>query len=143
MARIWSSVRHAALAPDRPAVCSVPPPGRARMTTRLSPSCQMRMWSLAVSTTKWSGFTAPETTASQRPWLASMTAWRRRPLTWLAVKSTPAIWASTMRWITTAGRTVRWSMPLVDRYTTARSVHNDAQQCRTACSTASGPTTFK
>ncbi len=48
--------------------------------------------------------------------------------------------ASTIRWMTTASATVRWSMPLVLRYTTARSVHSDAQQRRTASSTASAPT---
>ena len=70
---------------------------------------------VAVSRTKRSGLTAPETTASPRPGFASMTAWRRRPVTGFAVKRTPATAASTIRWITTASRTVRWSMPFVAR----------------------------
>jgi hypothetical protein len=107
----------------------------ARRRSRISP--------VAVSTTKWSGLTAPETTASPRPGLASMTAWRRRPVTGLAVKRTPATSASIIFWITTARRTARWSMPLVVRYTTARSVHSDAQHRRTASSTGSWPTTWR
>ena len=42
------------------------------------------------STTKWSGFTAPDTTASPRPGLASITACCRRPVSGFAVNSTPA-----------------------------------------------------
>jgi hypothetical protein len=85
------------------------------MATRLSPRRRSTISPVAVSTTKWSGLTAPETIASPRPGLASMTAWRRRPVSGLAVKSTPAIVASTISCTATARRTVRGSIPLLAR----------------------------
>ena len=67
---------------------------------------------VALSTTKWSGLTAPDTTASPRPGMASITASCRRPVTGLAVKRTPATAASTIAWTTTANATaegaIRW-----------------------------------
>ncbi len=96
-----------------------------------------------MSTTKWSGFTAPDTTASPSPGLASTTASRRLPVTGFAVNSTPATADCTISCTTTASRTTSWSIPLLSRYATARSVHNDAQHRRTASSTASAPTTFR
>jgi hypothetical protein len=51
---------------------------------------------LAVSTTKWSGFTAPDTIASPRPGLASITVSPRRPVSGLAVNITAAACASTI-----------------------------------------------
>jgi hypothetical protein len=67
------------------------------------------------STTKWSGLTAPDTTASPNPGLASMTECPRWPVTGSAVKSTPATCGSSICWTTTASRTVAWSMPLAVR----------------------------
>ena len=93
----------------------VPPPGTATIATRLSPRRRSRISPVAVSTTKWSGLTAPETTASPRPRLASMTAWRRLPVTGFAVNRTPETSASTIRCTTTARRTAWGSMPLVAR----------------------------
>ena len=72
------------------------------------------LW-VALSTTKWSGLTAPETTASPRPGLASMTASCRRPVTGFAVNRTPATAASTIRWTTTASDTVEGLIPWVAR----------------------------
>jgi hypothetical protein len=97
----------------------------------------------AVSTTKWSGLTAPDTTASPSPELASITASRRLPVTGLAVNITPAASASTMRWTTTARATVAGSMFRLARYATARSVHSEAQHFRTASSSATASMTFR
>ena len=70
---------------------------------------------VAVSTTKWSGFTLPETTAWPGPALASMTVSVRVPVTGLAVNSTPALVAVTRSWTTTARPTSRWLIPLAER----------------------------
>ena len=67
------------------------------------------------STTKWSGVTAPETTASPSPGLASITARRRRPERGSAVNRTPATAASTSTCTTTARRTPRGSIPFAAR----------------------------
>ena len=69
----------------------------------------------AGSTTKWSGLTEPETTASPRPSAASITVSARRPVKGFAVKRTPAVVAGTIRCTTTANSTVRWSMRLAAR----------------------------
>jgi hypothetical protein len=87
--------------------------------------------------------TRPETTASPRPGLASITTSFRAPVTGLAVNSTPAVSAAAMRWTTTASFTVAWSSPRCSRYAIARSVQSDAQQRRTASSSASDPTTLR
>ena len=68
--------RHGLAPPSGCATCSVPPPGSERIASRLSPGAARGSSPLAVSTTKWSGLTAPDTTASPRPGLASITAWR-------------------------------------------------------------------
>ncbi|GAA2899130.1 hypothetical protein GCM10020220_105870 [Nonomuraea rubra] len=83
------------------------------MASRLSPAWRSRIrpsW-----TRKRSGFTAPETTASPSPGLASITLSRRLPVTGLAVNITPATRASTITWTTTASRTAAWSMPFDSR----------------------------
>ena len=85
------------------------------MKVRLSPSRRSVIRPVAVSTTKWSGLTAPETTDSPSPGLASITASSRRPVTGLAVNITPATCDCTMSWMTTASRTARWSMRLAAR----------------------------
>ena len=72
----------------RRAACRRRRPAGSRAACR--PAAARGSAPVAVSTTKWSGLTAPDTTASPRPGLASMTAWRRRPVTGLAVNSTPA-----------------------------------------------------
>jgi hypothetical protein len=82
-----------------------------RIATRLSPSRRSTISPVAVFTTKWSGFTAPETIASPSPGLASITACRRRPVRGFAVKSTPAVAAATISCTTTASRTPRGSIP--------------------------------
>ena len=68
-----------------------------------------------MSTTKWSGFTAPDTTASPSPGLASITVSCRVPVTGLAVNITPATAASTSRCTTTASATSPWSIALALR----------------------------
>ena len=85
------------------------------MATPLLPIRRSRIFWVALSTTKWSGLTAPETTASPRPGLASMTASCRLPVTGFAVKRTPATAASTIRWTTTASDTVEGLIPCVAR----------------------------
>ncbi len=70
---------------------------------------------MALSTTKWSGLTAPDTTASPSPGLASMTASCRRPVTGFAVNRTPATAASTICWTTTASDTAAGLIPWVAR----------------------------
>jgi hypothetical protein len=66
-------------------------------------------------TTKWSGVTAPETTDSPSPVLASITQSARFPVTGSAVNSTPAALASTISCTTTASRTEEWSIPFTSR----------------------------
>ena len=92
---------------------SVPPPGSARTATALSPS--RRSTTRPSSTSRWSGLTIPDTTASPSPGLASSTARVRRPLTGSAVNSTPATCAATIRWTTTASRTSASSIPMSAR----------------------------
>lgn len=103
-----------------------PEPPRPRLDCRIFP--------VAVSTTKWSGVTAPETTVCPGPALASMTVSPRVPVTGFALNSTPAVAASTTCWTTTARATSLWRIPLAERYATARSVQSEAQQRRTAWS---------
>ena len=74
---------------------------------RLSPSRRWRIAPLLLSTTKWSGLTAPETTASPSPGLASITVSCRVPVTGFAVNITPAAVASIIRCTTTASVTRR------------------------------------
>ena len=69
-----SGMRQAEPSPDVVSSRMVPPPGRERIATRLSPRRWSRTAEVVVSTTKWSGLTAPETTASPSPGAASMTA---------------------------------------------------------------------
>ena len=97
----------------------------------------------AVSSTNWSGLTAPETTAWPEPGLALITVSVRVPVTGFAVNRTPAVAASTMTWTTTASPTSRLLIPLAERYATARSLQSDAQQRRTASTTASAPVTSR
>ena len=121
----------------RPARCRRPAALAPRRPCRRAGARRPRP--VASSTTRWSGFTVPETTASPSPGLASSTARCRRPLTGSAVNSTPA--------------TLRVDHPLDDDgqphagvvdaglargRPTARSVHSDAQQRRTASSTRVG-----
>jgi hypothetical protein len=61
------------------------------------------------------------------------------PVTGSAVNSTPAASASTSSCTTTASATSPGSMPSRLRYSIARAVHSDAQQRRTASTTASAP----
>ena len=70
---------------------------------------------VAVSTTTWSGFTLPETTAWPGPALASMTVSVRVPVTGFAVNNTPALAAATTSWTTTASPTSRCRIPLAER----------------------------
>jgi hypothetical protein len=123
-AATWSSVRQAAS-------------GAGRWTP--FPSLRSRTAPVCVRTTKWSGSTAPLTTASPSPGLASMTLCPRAPVTGSAVKSTPATAASTIRCTTTASSVRAWSTRLRVRYSTARSVQSDAQHRWTASRTASAP----
>jgi len=53
-------------------------------------------------TTQRSGVTPPLTTADPRPHDASIVITERSPVVGLRVNITPAVRASTMRWITTA-----------------------------------------
>ena len=84
-------------------------------------------------------FTNPPTTASPRPQAALISTMSRRPVLGSAVNITPAAAASTSSWTTTARLTSAGSMPCLARYAIARAVHSDAQQRRTASSTASTP----
>ncbi len=76
-----------------------------------------RLVATAVATTSpsrtvWtSAFTRPETRASPRPTQASTEATVRLPVTGSAVNRTPAACGKTIRWTTTAIRTLRWLTP--------------------------------
>ena len=70
---------------------------------------------VAASSTQWSGLTAPETTASPSPGLASTTIWLRWPVSGLAVNSTPATLEATICCTTTASRTAAWSIAFAAR----------------------------
>lgn len=63
-------------------------------------------------TTQRSGVTSPLTTAEPKPQDASIVITERSPVVGLRVNITPAVCASTMRWITTAIATpasgMRW-----------------------------------
>ena len=87
--------------------------------------------------------TAPLTTASPRPHAAASTISSRAPVVGFAVNMTPAASASTISWTTTASATSAGSIPRRARYATARDVHSDAQQSRTAVSSASSPRTSR
>jgi len=112
------------------------------MRSALSPSFRSSTFPPPRSSTKWSGLTAPETMASPRPGLASITSSVRRPVTGLAVNITPATAASSLRCTATARCTARCWMPRWARYTTARSVNSEDQHSRTASSSAFSPTTL-
>ena len=96
-----------------PSTCSVPPPERARIITSRRPWRRSAMFQIhqRFRNTKRSGVTWPDTTASPKPGLASMTISSRAPVTGLAVNITPAISAGTICCTTTASLIVCWSIP--------------------------------
>ena len=72
-----------------------------------------------------------------------MTISLRRPVSGLAVKSTPDASLATMACTATASATPSCAMPFLARYAIARAVHRLLQQPRTASSSASFPMTLR
>ena len=91
--------------------------GTKRFAIEAAPGGGTREVAIALATTapsrtlKTSAFTRPETRASPRPKLASTEATFRLDVTGSAVNMMPADRGNTIRWITTAIRTARSSMP--------------------------------
>ncbi len=94
--------RGARLELDRRGAATGHRPDGGALVARLSPSTSAPV---SASRTKRSGLTAPDTTDSPSPGLASMTSCRRLPVTGWAVNITPADVGVDQRWTTTASAT--------------------------------------
>ena len=107
--RAWASVRVDASPGSRSDV-ETPPAESGVVATAFAP--RARVTAPAASTTRWSGSTWPDTSASPKPNVASITVSPRAPVSGFTVNRTPLTSAGTSRCTTTARATSSCGMPL-------------------------------